>query len=120
MAVGAGGIWVTDRNGPTVLRIDPVTGQINLRVRLSSVGLSSAQPNSGTAIDAGSLWVARGPEAVDRLNPSSLKLQRRIMLNQHGCSTGERNASWQLGTVVSGWQEVMVDGWPESTRRPIG
>ena len=32
MAVGAGAIWVTDRNGPTVLRIDPVTGQINLRV----------------------------------------------------------------------------------------
>ena len=39
MAVRAGGIWVTDRNGPTVLRIDPVTGQINLRVRLSRVGL---------------------------------------------------------------------------------
>lgn len=88
MAVGAGGIWVTDRNGPTVLRIDPVTGQINLRVRLSNVGLSSPQPNAGIAIDAGSLWVARGPEAIDRLNASSLKLQRRIMLNQHGCSTG--------------------------------
>jgi DNA-binding SARP family transcriptional activator/streptogramin lyase len=88
MAVGAGGIWVTDRNGPTVLRMDPVTGQMNLRVRLSTVGLSSPQPNSGVAIDAGSLWVARGPEAVDRLNPSSLKLQRRITLNQHGCSTG--------------------------------
>jgi DNA-binding SARP family transcriptional activator/streptogramin lyase len=88
MAVGAGGIWVTDRNGPTVLRIDPVTGEINLRVRLSGVGLSRPQPNAGLAIDAGSLWVARGPEAVDRLNPSSLKLQRRIKLNQHGCSTG--------------------------------
>jgi hypothetical protein len=88
MAVGAGGIWVTDRNGPTLLRIDPVTGQINLRARLSSLGLSKEQPNSGMAIDAGSLWVARGPEAVDRLDPSSLKLQRRIMLNQQGCGTG--------------------------------
>ena len=87
MAVGAGGIWVTDRYGPTVLRVDPVTGHINLRVRLSSVGLRGHEPNSGTAIDAGSLWVARGPEAVDRLNPSSLKLQHRIKLNQHGCST---------------------------------
>lgn len=88
MAVGAGGIWVTDRNGPALLRVDPVTGQINLRGRLSSVGLSSPQPNAGMAIAAGSLWVARGGEAVDRLNPSSLKLQRRIELNQHGCSTG--------------------------------
>ena len=110
MAVGAGAIWVTDRNGTTVLRIDPVTGQINLRVRLSSVGLSSPQPNSGTAIDAGSLWVARGPEAVDRLNPSSLKLQRRIILNQHGCSTGGAQCFMAAGDgrvwVVGG-----NDGW---------
>jgi DNA-binding SARP family transcriptional activator/streptogramin lyase len=88
MAVGAGGIWVSDRYGSMVLRIDPGTGQINLRRRVSSLGLSGLQPNSGIAIDAGSLWVARGPEAVDRLDPSSLKLQRRIELRQHGCSTG--------------------------------
>ena len=64
IAVGAGGIWVSDRNGPTVLRIDPGTGQVNLRRRLASLGLRSPQPNSGIAIDAGSLWVARGPEAL--------------------------------------------------------
>jgi streptogramin lyase len=88
VAVGAGGIWVTDQNSPTLLRIDPGTGRINLRARLSNLGLRRPEPNTGIAIDAGSLWVARGPEAVDRLNPSSLKLQRRIDLAQHGCEAG--------------------------------
>jgi DNA-binding SARP family transcriptional activator/streptogramin lyase len=88
VAVGAGGIWLTDRNGPTLLRLDPVTGQVNLRARLSTLGLRHPEPNGGIAIDAGSLWVARGPEAVDRLNPSSLKLERRIKLAQHGCEAG--------------------------------
>jgi streptogramin lyase len=57
-------------------------------VRLSTLGLRRPEPDSSIAIDAGSLWVARGPEAVDRLNPSSLKLQRRIWLGQRGCGVG--------------------------------
>jgi DNA-binding SARP family transcriptional activator/streptogramin lyase len=88
IAVGAGAIWVTDRDGPTLLRIDPVTGQIDRRARLSTLGLRRPEPSSDVAIDAGSLWVTRGPEAVDRLNPSSLKLQRRIWLRQRGCEAG--------------------------------
>jgi DNA-binding SARP family transcriptional activator len=73
IAVGAGGIWVTDQNAPTLLRIDPVTGQIDRRAQLSTRGLRRPEPGSSIAIDAGSLWIARGPEAVDRLNSSSLK-----------------------------------------------
>lgn len=110
MTVGAGGIWVSDRYGPTVLRIDPETGQINLRARLSSRGLNSPQPNSGIAIDAGSLWVARGPEAVDRLDPSSLKLQRRITFNQHGCSTGGAQCFMAAGDGRV-WVAGGNDGW---------
>ena len=57
MAVGAGGIWVSDRYGLRVLRIDPGTGQINLRRRLSSLGLSDPQPNSGIAVRHGALVI---------------------------------------------------------------
>ena len=96
MAVGADGIWVTDRNGPTLLRIDPVTGRVNLHTPLSTLGLRRPEPNMGIAIDAGSLWVARGPEAVDRLIPSSLKLRRRIELGQRGCEAGSGGAQCSL------------------------
>jgi DNA-binding SARP family transcriptional activator len=106
IAVGAGGIWVTDRNGPTLLRIDPGTGQINLRARLSMLGLRHPEPNSGLAIDAGSLWVARGSEAVDRVNPSSLKLQRRIELGRRGCEVG----SGAQCTLAAGAGHVWVAG----------
>jgi DNA-binding SARP family transcriptional activator/streptogramin lyase len=107
VAVGAGGIWVTDRNGPTLLRIDALTGEINLRARLSSRGLRREEPNMGIAVDAGSLWVARGPEAVDRLNPSSLKLERRIQLRRRGCGWGLGGAQC---SVVAGGGHVWVAG----------
>jgi DNA-binding SARP family transcriptional activator/streptogramin lyase len=107
LAVGAGGVWGTDRNGPTLLRIDPVTGRINLRARLSTLGLGRPEPNMGIAIDAGSLWVARGPEAVDRLNPSTLKLQRRIKLGQRGCEAGSGGAQC---AVAAGAGHVWVAG----------
>lgn len=92
MVVGAGGIWVTDRNGPTLLRIDPVTGRINLRARLSNAGLRRTEPNMGVVLAAGSLWVVRGAEAVDRLNPTSLRLEHRVTLDQMGCEPGSGGA----------------------------
>jgi DNA-binding SARP family transcriptional activator/streptogramin lyase len=85
VAVGAGGIWITDANGPTLLRIDPLTGQINRRARLSMRGLRHPGPNGGIAIDGGSLWIARGPDATDRLDSSTLRLQDRIVVRQSGC-----------------------------------
>jgi hypothetical protein len=105
MTVGAGGIWISDRNGLTLLRVDPMTGQINRRVRLSTLGLRTPEPNMGIAIDGGSLWVARGAEAVDRLNPFSLKLQRRITLGQRGCGFDAGQC-----TVMAGGGRIWVAG----------
>jgi len=86
-AAGAGGMWVTDRHSATVLRLDPVTGQIDLRAQLSSRGLRHPQPTGGIAIDDGSLWIARGSEAIDRRDPSTLHLQERIPMRAGECGT---------------------------------
>jgi len=107
IATGAGGIWVTDRNGPGLLRIDPVTGEINLRARLSTLGLRRPETNGGIVLDAGSLWVVRGAEAVDRINPSSLKLQHRVMLGQSGCGAGTAS---QCDVAAGGGRVWVVGG----------
>ncbi|HEX4733261.1 MAG TPA: BTAD domain-containing putative transcriptional regulator, partial [Thermoleophilaceae bacterium] len=85
LAVGAGGVWVTDIHSQTLTRIDPVTGNVNLRTPLPVAGLRHAVGNGGIAVYDGSLWITRNAEAVDRLDPATLHLQQRIQLRLHSC-----------------------------------
>jgi DNA-binding SARP family transcriptional activator/streptogramin lyase len=120
LAVGAGAVWVTDRNSTTLVRIDPLTGLVNLRARLSSVGLMRAEPAGGVVIDDGSLWIARGSEAIDRLDPSSLRLQRRIRLRQGDCGLAQcalaagRDRVW-----VAGGDNGMLTGISEASNKVV-
>ena len=107
VAVGAGGIWVTDRNSPTLLRLDPLTGQVNLRARLSQLGLRRPQPNGGVVFGGGSLWIARGSEAIDRQIPV------RYACSTASASTRARairdTARWRPATGACGWQAATVE-----------
>ena len=59
VAVGAGAVWITDKNSQTLLRISPQYGEIT-RIPLPAQGLSRPSVGGGVAIGAGSVWVAQG------------------------------------------------------------
>jgi hypothetical protein len=73
LAVGAGGVWVTDIHSQTLTRIDPVTGNVNLRTPLPVAGLSHAVGNGGIAVYDGSLWI-KIEAGAPRLDPTTLHL----------------------------------------------
>jgi Bacterial transcriptional activator domain len=120
VAVGARSVWVSDRNSPTLVRIDALTGQVNQRTHLSQRGLRHRVPNGGIAIDDGSLWIARGSEAIDRLDPSTLRLQHRVRLNQRGCGTAGCPLAAGGGRVwMAGGDNGTLTGIDEATNRAV-
>ena len=77
VTTGAGAAFVTEDNGPGLVRLDGATGRV---VRTMSVPIRGDRRNAtptGIAFGAGSLWVARGPETV-RVDPLSGRVIRRI------------------------------------------
>jgi len=76
IATGGGAAWVSEDDGPGLVRLDGTTGRI---VKTFSVSIRGERPGSprGIAFGAGSVWVARGPETV-RVDPTGGQVLRRI------------------------------------------
>jgi YVTN family beta-propeller protein len=65
LAVGGGGVWVTNSGDGTVTRIDPATGNAGRPIRVG-------ERPAGVAIGGGSVWVAdSGSSTVSRLDPKT-------------------------------------------------
>jgi YVTN family beta-propeller protein len=65
LAVGGGGVWVTNSGDGTVTRIDPATGDAGRPIRVG-------ERPAGVAIGGGSVWVAdSGSGTVSRLDPKT-------------------------------------------------
>ncbi len=83
LAVGEGSVWVTDRNSPTLLRIDPSVNEKVEPFELPTKGLGTHLTGE-VAVGAGSVWVGHGgfnPGAfVERLDAETGRLQHRFSI----------------------------------------
>jgi YVTN family beta-propeller protein len=69
---GGGALWVTDRVGNKLIRVDPAAGRVKWQVGIPSSPF-------GLAYGAGSVWVgSRNGGRVTRVNPSTKRIQKRI------------------------------------------
>jgi DNA-binding SARP family transcriptional activator/streptogramin lyase len=71
VAVGLGGVWVTNARGSSVWRIDPNRNAVAGTI---SVG---PQP-SGIALGAGSVWIASADGTVARIDPTAGKVTETL------------------------------------------
>ena len=73
LAVGAGSVWVTDSDSPTLLRVDE---------RYETIDKIALPPRSGggggVSVGAGSVWVAQGESHVLRINPRTGRVVHRF------------------------------------------
>ena len=77
IATGGGAGWVTEDDGPGLVRLDGATGEIVKSFSVPVRGDRRAVAPSGVAYGAGSVWVARGPETV-RVDPRNGLVMRRF------------------------------------------
>ena len=77
VAIGAGAVWITDKNSQTLLRISPQYGEIT-RIPLPAQGLSSPDVGGGVAVGAGSVWVAEGLSRIVRIDPASGRVESTV------------------------------------------
>jgi streptogramin lyase len=68
IAFAGGYLWATSFKEPTLLRIDPGTGEIDRRGNIDAAG--SQFPRLFTAPD-GTLWAVAAPDRIDRLDPET-------------------------------------------------
>ncbi len=83
LTVGAGSVWVTGRNSPTLFRIDPSVNDIVDRFPLPMKGVVT-DGTGEVAFGANSVWVGHGgydPGAfVERLDPETGRVQHRFSI----------------------------------------
>ena len=83
LAVGEGLVWVTDRNSPTLRRIDPSVNEAVEPFQLPMRGVETDLTGE-VAVGAGSVWVGHGafnPGAwVERLDAETGRLQHRFSI----------------------------------------
>lgn len=81
LVVGEGLVWVTDRNSPTLYRIDPSVNEAVEPFHLPMKGVETALTGD-VAVGAGSVWVGHGafnPGAwVEQLDAKTGRLQHRF------------------------------------------
>ncbi|MEY2534988.1 MAG: hypothetical protein QOF29_2898 [bacterium] len=80
VAVGAGGVWVTD-GSDRLLRIDPGTARIVARV-------AGGRSLRGVAVGAGAVWAIGAPAVVLRIDPATDRVTDRIAIVGHAPADG--------------------------------
>jgi YVTN family beta-propeller protein len=88
VAVGAGSIWVADREANIIVRADPASG--------ATTPIPVGNGPTGIAIGAGAVWVTLGHEnSLARIDPQSGAVRRTIRVGRAptGVAVGER-AVW--------------------------
>jgi DNA-binding SARP family transcriptional activator len=78
MTLGLGSLWITDKDHPTILRLDPQYAEVQRRYRLPTIGGPAGDGLSAVAIAQGSVWVAQGRRRVLRIDPRSGRVQAAI------------------------------------------
>jgi serine/threonine-protein kinase len=74
---GNGGVWLVDRLGDAIVRVDPATGDVTKRI---SVGRSPV----AVAVGPNSVWVANGGDAsVSRVDPKRNAVARTLDVGSH-------------------------------------
>ena len=104
LAVAGGSVWVTDCTSSTLVRIEPARAIVVDRIKLPP---TCCGPNDTgeVAYGAGSLWVAQGfanPSFVDRIDPGTGRLEKRITIPRGGANGGLTfgdGAVWVAGNV---------------------
>jgi len=91
VAVGLGGIWVTDQVGDAVVRLDPA-GRVAARIHVPPGA-------SGVAVGGGSVWVASYLDrSVSEIDPGTNLIVRSIHVRESPRDLTFRNgAAWVIG-----------------------
>jgi streptogramin lyase/predicted Ser/Thr protein kinase len=92
VAAGAGGVWVTDELGDTVVRVDPRTNRV---VTTIPVGRGA----SGVTVGAGSIWVAGAiARTLTRIDPQTNRVLATIPVSAspQAVAVGARSV-WVVG-----------------------
>ena len=105
IAVGGGGVWITNDAGANVLRLDVKAGVIT-----DTVGVGNGP--AALAFGAGSLWVANDIDGtVSRIDPASKRVTATIAVgNGAGALTFARDHLW----VTSEFGGMLVQLDPQS------
>ena len=95
VAVGAGGVWITDPYPPgSVRRVDPVTGEIADPILLA------APAGPAIAIVDGSVWVNTGVDTLVRIDATSRKVGSSIRISVPSAARGGAGATRDPGGPV--------------------
>jgi YVTN family beta-propeller protein len=109
VAVGEGGVWLTNADAGSVTRIDPTTGHVVATVQVGN------EPERVLA-GAGSVWVQTklGLPALYRIDPTTDRITRKIDIVLEGLGP---HAVWVTGGGTPYWGLHRIDA---NTLRPLG
>ena len=100
IAVGAGSVWITDANSPTLLRVEPEYARVVQRIALPTEDVAQRSVTGMVAVGAGSLWVAHGLSRVARLDPDTGRLLASIEVPAANSVAVGDGAVWVAGSDV--------------------
>ena len=100
VAVGAGAVWITDANSPTLLRIEPEYARVVQRIALPTEGVAQPSVTGTVAVGAGSLWVAHGSSRVARLDPDTGRLLASVEVPAANSVAVGDGSVWVAGSDV--------------------
>ena len=89
VAVGAGGVWVTD-GARRLLRVDPATVQV-------AATIDAGRPLTGVAVGADAVWAIGTPATVLRIDPSTNRVTDRIPIARTAGADGPRAIAVAVG-----------------------
>jgi ABC-type transport system substrate-binding protein len=93
----------------TLLKFDPTYGRLLTRIPLPGPvkpGIGSLAESADVAVADGSVWVAHGLSQVDRVNPSSGRIEHVFRLEDAGLVTAGGGAIWVAASDTGTLTEI--------------